>query len=65
MPKSKEFDCVEMKNRIQRELMAKYEGLSDGEIREEHKKSIESDPILGPIYKRARVIDPKPTSGSE
>ncbi len=35
MPKVKDFDCVEMKNRIQAELLEHYRGMTDEEIRPE------------------------------
>ena len=58
MPKVKSFDCVEMKNEIQREMLEKYEGLSPEEIREEQRSAIEKDPILGPLYREMEVYDP-------
>ncbi len=58
MPKVKSFDCVEMKNQIQREMLEKYEGLTPEEIREEQRREIENDPILGPLYREMQVYDP-------
>jgi hypothetical protein len=55
MPKVKSFDCVEMKNEIQREMLEKYEGLTPEEIREEQRNAIEKDPILGPLYRQMDV----------
>ena len=50
--KNKDFDCVEMKNRIQAELLREYEGLTDEQIQERRRQRIESDPILGPFMRR-------------
>ncbi len=58
MPKIKSFDCVEMKNEIQREMLEKYEGLTPEEIRREQRSEIENDPILGPLYREMQVYDP-------
>jgi hypothetical protein len=58
MPKVKAFDCVEMKNEIQREMLEMYEGLSPEEIRVEQRTAIEKDPILGPLYRQMVVCEP-------
>ena len=42
------FDCVKMKNDIQRQLLKEYEGLSLEERKIIMEKEISSDPILGP-----------------
>jgi hypothetical protein len=47
-----------MKNQIQREMLEKYEGLTPEEIREEQRREIENDPILGPLYREMQVYDP-------
>ena len=52
MPKVKEFDCVEMKNRIQAELLERYKGMTPEEIREDQERRIQANPILGPFYRR-------------
>jgi hypothetical protein len=52
MPKGKDFDCLEMKNRIQAELLEHYRGMTDEEIREDQLRRIEANPILGPFYRR-------------
>lgn len=39
----KAFDCVEMKNEIQRELRAEYAGLSDAERHERIEKKLLAD----------------------
>ena len=47
MPKTKTFDCVEMKNRIQAELREEYEGLSEDEIAARRRAWLETsdDPV--------------------
>lgn len=47
MKKVKEFDCVEMKNRIQQELEREYAGLTDEERRalRRHKLETSDDPV--------------------
>jgi hypothetical protein len=52
MPRVKDFDCVEMKNRIQAELLERYKGMTQEEIHEDQIRRIEADPILGPFYRR-------------
>jgi hypothetical protein len=52
MPKVKEFDCVEMKNRIQAELLERYKGMTRHQIREDQERRIQANPILGPFYRR-------------
>jgi hypothetical protein len=52
MPKVKEFDCVEMKNRIQAELLERYKDMTPEEIREDQERRIHANPILGPFYRR-------------
>ena len=49
----KDFDCVEMKNEIQRKLRAEYAGLSDVERRARIEKELLADPIFGPILRRS------------
>lgn len=57
MDKKKTFDCVEMKNEIQRKLRAEYEGLSDEERRERMRKKLLADPAFGPMLRGWREID--------
>ncbi len=47
MPKTKVFDCVEMKNRIQAEISMENEGLTDAEIAERRRVLLETseDPV--------------------
>jgi len=48
----KKFDCVEMKNEIQRKLQAEYEGLTLEERKRKMDKELSASPILGPMYRR-------------
>lgn len=54
----KDFDCVRMKHEIQAQLDRQFEGMSDEEIRREQRQLIEEDPILGPIYRNVRIVNP-------
>ena len=58
MRKPKKFDCVKMKHDIQAKLMREDEGLSDEEIDKRRRQKIESNPILGPLYRRMRTANP-------
>jgi hypothetical protein len=57
MKKTKDFDCVRMKHEIQAQLDRQFEGMSDEEIRQEQRRLIEEDPILGPVYRNVRTVD--------
>ena len=50
----KAFDCVEMKNAIQRRLQAEEADLAPAEKEEHRRRRIEEDPILGPWTARQR-----------
>lgn len=52
----KEFDCVEMKHKIQQKIMEETKGLSAEERRQRTTDNILSDPILGPFWRNARRI---------
>jgi predicted nucleic acid-binding protein len=49
----KKFDCVEMKNEIQRMLLAEYEGLSDAERHARIERELLADPRFGPFLRRS------------
>ncbi len=49
----KDFDCVEMKNEIQRKLRAEYAGLSDEERLDRIEKKMRDNQVLGPVYFRS------------
>jgi hypothetical protein len=52
----KDFDCVEMKNRIQEQIIKEMEGLSLEERRARRQAAILSDPVLEQVWKTARRI---------
>ena len=55
MSKVKQFDCVEMKNEIQRKLREKQKGMSDHEIREGFLRELEtSDSSIARWWRRVR-----------
>ena len=61
----KEFDCVEMKHKIQQRIMEKTKGMSAVEMRQKALDSILSDPILGPLWRSARrTREQKPATAS-
>ena len=49
--KRKTFDCVEMKDKIQRKRRSEYDGLSLEERKDLMHRRISGDPILGPVYR--------------
>ena len=58
MKKNKEFDCVEMKNRIQAQLSKDWDGKSNAEIREEiHKRMETSQTPIAQFWRRIRKKD--------
>jgi predicted nucleotidyltransferase len=50
-----DFDCVRMKNEIQRQLMAEQAGMSVAERRHDMEVRIAADPILGPWFRRVKA----------
>lgn len=48
----KDFDCVEMKRRIQEELLKEWEGLSPEEIRRYEAEKIQANPLLAKFWTR-------------
>ena len=52
--KNKSFDCVEMKNEIQRKLQAEYEGMPLEERNALMEKRILANPVLAPVYLRSK-----------
>jgi len=59
MRKVKDFDCVEMKNRIQADLRERFKGMTEEEIDGEQRRRLEANPILGPLSKQWKVVNPK------
>ena len=51
----KDFDCVRMKNQIQRELMAAQAGMELAERQRDMEDRILADPILGPWFQRMKT----------
>ena len=49
-----DFDCVEMKQKIQRRIIDETQGLSWDEYCRKTEALILANPILGPILERAR-----------
>ena len=50
----KAFDCVEMKNAIQRQLLAEEEDVARDELARRRNHRIETDPVLGPWLQEQR-----------
>jgi hypothetical protein len=53
MKKKKKFDCVQMKNEIQRRILKEREEFSEQEQRRRARERISADPVLGPFWERA------------
>ena len=51
---SKEFDCVEMKNEIQRKIEAEFNGLSNEERTAKIKKQISEDKKMSDFLAKVR-----------
>ena len=52
MLKTKKFDCVEMKQDIQRKIQEEFANIPDDQARRIKQRQIEKDPVLGPFLKR-------------
>ena len=61
MKKPKKFDCVEMKAKIQRQLLDERARLGDEEARRIQWEAVKADPVLGPLLARVRRTDPAKT----
>lgn len=59
MKKPKDFDCVEMKDRIQQEILKDFEGLSNEEFRKAMMSEVQNDPVFGPLWERLPEVRPK------
>lgn len=66
MEKNKEFDCVEMKNRIQEKLRQENAGLTDEEIQNRFRHFLETsdDPVAQKWREIAKQHPPTPYKGS-
>ncbi len=62
MVRKKKFDCVLMKQEIQRVIMEEMSGLSAEERRRRTEEQILSDPVMGAIWRKARRAGTKPLS---
>ena len=62
MKKQKEFDEVEMKWEIQRQLMEELDHLPAEQDREVQRQRIEEDPVLGPFLRQVRTLSASPLS---
>lgn len=63
--KKKDFDCVEMKARIQADLMKRMEGMSYEEEQKFSDELISSDPILARFWARRHPAGSAPTPVKE
>jgi hypothetical protein len=63
--KKKDFDCVEMKSRIQADLLKRTEGMSFEEEQRFSDKQISSNPILARFWARRRPAGATPSSAKE
>jgi len=61
LKKTKKFDCVEMKAKIQRQLLEEQGRLGDAEARRIQWEAVKGDPILGPVLARVRHTEPAGT----
>jgi hypothetical protein len=59
----KDFDCVEMKNRIQAQLLDAFKGLTPEEERELRRKMIAEDPILSHLLSMKKRPDDEENKG--
>ena len=55
--KKKTFDCIAMKNELQRELQEECRGLSPKERRLHMSERILADPLLAPLYMKAKALE--------
>jgi hypothetical protein len=53
---NKDFDCVEMKNRIQQEIAKEMEGLTLEERQAKTLAAIMANPVLARVWKNARRV---------
>ena len=55
--KDKKFDCVRMKHEIQQEILREMESLSPEEQQRKTEQDIQSDPVLGRLWRHATRIE--------
>jgi hypothetical protein len=51
--KKKKFDCVKMKHDIQKKIINEMRGLTPEQQHKKVQKDIESDPVIGPLVRKA------------
>lgn len=64
-PMKKTFDCVEMKSRVQADLLKRMEGMSDEEARHFREDLIASDSLLARLRAQSRPVGPEPAPAKE
>ncbi|MBF0359996.1 MAG: hypothetical protein HQK49_03255 [Oligoflexia bacterium] len=57
--KNKKFDCVDMKNKIQKELLEEKKKCTKQEWQEMSRKKVEQDAILGPYLEKFKQTKKK------
>jgi hypothetical protein len=56
MSREKRFDCVNLKNTIQAQLLKAHEGLSDAEVRAQLRRRLESsDSLVARLWRTLQV----------
>ncbi len=63
MRKKKDFDCVEMKWNIQRELLREEQELGLEEAKKRRRERVLNDPVLGPFL--TKLTDKSRSGGRE
>jgi hypothetical protein len=58
MKTPKEFDCVKMKWDIQQKLLAQYADADPKVAREDQRRRIAADPLLGPLFRQLGASNP-------
>jgi hypothetical protein len=53
---TKKFDCLKLKAEAQRRCAAKLDGMSSQEKRAFIEKTIHANPVLYPVYEKAKTI---------
>jgi hypothetical protein len=54
--KKKDFDCVQMKWDIQKQIEAESSGMTDSEANRLQMMKIKQNPILGPFLEKVRTV---------
>ena len=56
MKKKKNFDCVEMKRQIQKQILEKYKDMSVQDATQDQSVIIKANPILNKFWEETRKI---------